>query len=322
MSYEYKHNLKINHNRKGYFALSNYEGDCNYKNLVAEEYLLSDKISDRQAKELIKGSSNNYDPFTIHSNFYKPLQAQPFKFTSKEVKDGHYYLANDTTSPLLTTELVELEDGHFEYKNKSYLKVVTQSCHAYWLVRDKSTKLMKQYVKLKNGNPLLLENYVEIFGEDNVNWLEMPEAIITIGEFEDVRVVSSSEHEGISLELRLKQSEIFLAEDERYNSVTISAKVEFLHGWAFLKHAYLKGGTKFKLESIKRDSTCEKRVRGCRLMEWVMFDVPLAYIKENRSGFDVKLKGMHQSRIVKINPYQIKQFLDKITKPYYKNIMK
>ncbi|ENU55684.1 hypothetical protein F982_00399 [Acinetobacter baumannii NIPH 1362] len=285
----------------GFFGLTSvHASECGYEKLQGSEFSLTD-----MSKKYVLNSffvDPNKDIFAgIQRNEknYESLKNNKFKVVETGV------LTSTNEKRLLPTRYSE-----FVINNKSYVhdralasKLLTSDCKTYYLsggltLRPESTQFM--FLKA-DGSKADEGSYIELFGSALKQ--KDTSASVIFDRFEKIVNIKTKDFDNMLLRGTYNPTTKKLLTSQLYLNTS------FIGKWGNIQIAYDTDGNTHEVVKIDRDAECSNRYMDCKLSEIVGVSLSEPFLRKNKNGFELKLKGQ-QDRIIKVPSDMVVSFLD------------
>lgn len=278
--------------------------DCAYSSIESPEYVI-DGYRDSDFSSLPTTKPIAFGP-DFDRDFLDPIKTESFKFTKEEAieEDNKLYLQTQT----IEFDRVAWE---WEFQDPTFIRIVTESCRTYWLELHPEIERSVKDIKRKDGKPFRLIDYQTILGA-NFKKFVAPPATISDGVGYNTQIISSTADSNVSLSTGISARKKAKAFKTAW--VTVSGlPYYYQNDYPGKKYpAYTDDGRAWEAETfgVVTRYDPKKYFERFKDTQSAMITFPLAYIKQRRYGFEIKVRGQKFN----VKGYQIKQILDELKK--------
>lgn len=290
----------------GGVALTNaHANSCNYEGIKSNEYKLPDSVK----KYVVLYFFIDPDKDRLSSSQRSERKLSPLKENNfKVLETGLSTKAHDSFKRMKKfNEDVEISGKAYTLDKSLSTKLVTSTCDVFYTNLDHpfSNNYWSSVYSKADGSPIKNEDLLEIMGK--ALQPKDTSAKVTYDRFEKVVNITTNEFNNMLIR-------------GSYNPVTkknlfvqLYLDVTFLESWGNIKLAYDTDGVAHDVVAINHDADCSNRYLGCKMEETLGVTLSEDFLRKNKNGFELKLKGK-QDKIISVSPDLVKSFLDGLDK--------
>ncbi|RAZ02969.1 hypothetical protein C8322_13775 [Acinetobacter sp. SM1B] len=285
----------------GTFLNNAYANSCNYEEIKSNEYKLTE--SSKKYVLLHFFIDPNKDRFASGQRSerkYAALRENNFKV----LETGLTTKAHDSFKRLkqFNTD-VEISGKAYTLDKSLTTKLITSTCDVFYVNLDQpyDEKYWSSIYLKADGSPIKTEGLLEIIGKS----LQPKDtsANVTYDRFEKVVNIKTNEFNNMLLRGAYSPS------SKKNLFVQLYLDATFLGDWGGIKLAYDTSGVAHEVVLISHNADCSNRYLGCKLEETLGVTLSEDFLKKNKNGFELKLKGK-QDKIISVSSDLVKSFLD------------
>lgn len=285
------------------YATGAYANSCEYEGLKSTEFRLTEKAKQSVTynffidpnKNLIAGVNKN-------EKGYKSLKENNFKILDTGVPTKYHDSLSQYNLKNFKSD-ININGKAYTVNKSLSTKVVTANCDTYYLNFDRP--LDEMYVKYtferNDGKPVTIDSLVELLGKA----LQPKDTAATVSfdRFEKIVNIKTKPFENMLLR------GIYNPTTKKTTLVQLYLDATFIGGWGEIKVAYDTQGVTHEVILINHEANCSNRYMGCKLNETLGVTLTEDFIRKNKEGFELKLKGK-QERVISVSKDLVVSFLD------------
>ncbi|HBU89369.1 MAG TPA: hypothetical protein DEF26_17320 [Acinetobacter sp.] len=284
----------------GWGLTTAHANECGYADIKASEFSLTD-----MSKQYVLNSffvDPDKDIFAgVQRNLknYESLKNNKFKV----IETGMLTNANGNRR-------LPIRYSEFLINNKSYVqdralvsKLLTSDCKTYYLGGGMSLRPESaQFMFLKaDGSKADEGSYIELVGSALKQ--KDTSASVVFDRFEKIVNIKTKDFNNMLLRGTYNPTTKKLITTQLYLNTS------FIGKWGNIQIAYDTDGNTHEVVKIDRDADCSNRYMDCKLSEIIGVSLSEPFLRKNKNGFELKLKGQ-QDRIIKVPSDIVVSFLD------------
>ncbi|QUV69064.1 hypothetical protein [Acinetobacter baumannii] len=285
------------------FTASAYANTCNYEQIKSSEYQLTD-LSKKYVTNSFFIDPDKDMLASVHRNEkgYKALKENKFKVFETGVVTKYHDRFIKTGVKNFTEDLVV--NGKAYTLNKSLsTKLITSNCEIYYLNLDRPIDekfIGFTFLKVDNS-PADSASLQEIVGK--ALQVKDTSATVAFDRFEKIVNIKTKDFDNMLLRGTYSPTTKKLLTAQLYLNTS------FIGKWGNIQIAYDADGNTHEVVKNDRDADCSNRYMDCKLSEVVGVSLSEPFLRKNKNGFELKLKGQ-QDRIIKVPSDIVVSFLD------------
>lgn len=286
---------------------ANAQNNCRYAEVGSPSYVIADKFKKYAAMSFFtQKESQTTKMASLDNNKLNGLIDSEFKVidTGLETPMRTYWMGGASQNRFAD---VSVGGGIYTLDKSLSTKIITPSCDVFFMASSDAFIPMSFNMGFKrlDGVEMSDSDYLILNGK-NLS-IKNLDATVSYDRFENLVKIRTKEFDGMLLRGSYNPTSKNMILTQLYLDTT------FYGSWGNIKVAYDEGGKTHEVVMIDYDADCSNKHTSCQLKETLGVNLSESYLRSNKGGFELKLKGK-QDKYIKIEASMIQSYLNGIEK--------